>query len=134
MLLPITAFYGSLLAAFYLYLSVMVIVQRRSSQVGLGDGGDKHMLQVMRAHGNFVEYVPFALLLMCIAELNGTTGILLHVCGWWLIAARLMHAYGLRHHFGVSWQRFFGTLSTFIIFLILIVANLLPLYTESSRI
>jgi len=134
MLLPVTAFYGSLLAAIYVYLAILVIVQRRASQVGLGDGNDRHMLQVMRAHGNFAEYVPFALVLMCIAELNGTHEILLHVCGWWLIWARLIHAYGLRHHFGVSWQRFIGTLSTFIIFLILIVANLLPLFTQPSHI
>ena len=123
MQVPITAFYGSLLAAFYLYLAVMVIIQRRNSRVGLGDGGDKHMLQVMRAHGNFVEYVPFALILMMMAELNGIHSYLLHVCGWWLIVARLLHAYGLRHHFGVSWQRFVGTLSTFLMLLVLVLSN-----------
>ncbi|BDX05752.1 MAPEG family protein [Planctobacterium marinum] len=131
MQVPITAFYGSLLAAFYLYLAIMVIIQRRESRVGLGDGGDKHMLQVMRVHGNFVEYVPFALLLFMIAELNGANSYLLHVCGWWLIVARLLHAYGLRHHYGTSWQRFAGSLSTFLILLVLIVANLFPLYVPA---
>lgn len=131
MQIPITAFYASLLAALYIYLAIMVIAQRRNSRVGLGDGGDKHMLQAMRAHGNFVEYVPFALILMLIAEMNGANSYLLHACGWWLIVARLLHAYGVRHHFAASWQRFSGTLSTFLIYLILIIANLIPLYLAS---
>lgn len=130
MTVPITAFYASLLAVFLLYLAIMVIKQRRDTQVGLGDGGDRHLLQMMRAHGNFAEYVPFALLLMMLAELNGSHYLVLHCCGWLLIIARMLHAYGLRHHFGASWQRFAGALCTFMIIIALIVANLLPLYIQ----
>jgi len=128
MFVPVTAFYACLLAAFLLFLAFMVIAQRRESRISLGDGGERHMMQMMRAHGNFIEYVPFALVLMMLAELNGVNTLLLHICGWWLLAARMAHAYGLRHHYGTSWQRFVGALSTFLIYLVLIVANLVPLY------
>ena len=124
----ITAFYASLLAIFFLFLSVMVIKGRWKNKVSLGDGGDRHMMQDMRVHGNFIEYVPFALLLMMFAEINGVHQMLLHVCGWWLLIARGLHAYGIRHHFGTSWQRLWGVLSTFLIYLVLIVANLQRLF------
>lgn len=130
MAVPITAFYASLLAVLLIYLTIMVIKQRRQSKVGLGDGGKKHLLQEMRAHGNFTENVPFALLLMMMAELNGAHHILLHVCGWALIAARVLHAFGIRHHAGLSWQRFVGVVTTFFIYAALIVANLLPMYIK----
>ena len=124
----ITAFYASLLAIFYIFLSLMVIKGRQENKLSLGDGGDKHMMQAVRVHGNFIEYVPFALLLMMFAEINGVHQMLLHVCGWWLIIARGLHAHGLKYHYGVSWQRLWGTLSTFLIYLVLIVANLQRLF------
>lgn len=126
MSVPVTAFYSSLLAAFFLFLSIMVIKQRWGSKVSLGDGGDRHMMQMMRVHGNFIEYVPLALFLMLMAEMNGVNELVLHVCGWWLLIARGLHAYGIRHHYGTSWQRFCGVLSTFLIYIVLIVVNLLP--------
>ncbi len=124
----ITAFYAGLLAALYVYLSVMVINQRRKLKIGLGDGGDKGMMQAMRVHGNFVEYVPFALVLMLIAEINNTQHLWLHVAGTGLIIARLLHAHGVRNSAGVSWQRAVGVVSTFLIFIQLIVLNLLTVY------
>lgn len=129
MIVPITAFYACLLAAFYLFLAIMVIRQRFKSNVSLGHGEEKHMLQAMRAHGNFVEYVPFALLLMMMAEMNGAQHLVLHVCGWWLIAARFLHAHGVRFHFGPNWQRLVGMLSTFLILILLIGINMFQIYT-----
>ena len=124
----ITAFYACLLAVLFMLLSAMVISQRFKSKVSLGDGGERHMMQMMRVHGNFAEYVPFALILMLMAELNGANSLILHLCGWWLIIARGLHAYGVRHHYGVSWQRFTGVISTFAIYLVLITVNLLIIY------
>ena len=125
---PITAFYAGLLAFVYIYLSILVIRQRRSLKIGLGDGEDKHFLQLLRAHANFAAYVPMTLILMLLAELNKGSFDWIHVCGVAILFGRLMHAYGLRHHYGASWQRIWGMLLTFAAIVIGGVLNLLLFY------
>ena len=93
--MPITAIYAGLLAALLLILSFRVIAQRREAQVELGHGESHQLLRRIRVHGNFVEYVPFALILIGLSEsLKAPLG-LIHVLGLTLLAARLIHAYGL---------------------------------------
>ena len=125
---PITAFYGGLLAAIYVYLSFAVIFKRRKYLVGIGDGGEKDLSQAIRVHGNFAEYVPFALLLLLLAEINHANPLLLHGIGVALIISRLLHAIGLSHHVGASWQRMVGVIGTFSLYLVLIVINVLTVY------
>ncbi len=93
--MTITAFYASLLAALYLILSARVIGWRRSQRVELGDGEDSQLLRRMRVHANFAEYVPFALLLMALAENMTAPRPLVHLIGIMLVVGRLIHAYGL---------------------------------------
>lgn len=128
MTIPITTFYAALLGVVLVYLSLMVIKRRKELAVGIGDGGERHLQQDIRVHANFVEYVPFTLFLLLLAELNHMPVWFLHLTGVGLLLARLMHAYGLRHHHGYSWQRFYGTLLTFIILLALIIGNLVLFY------
>jgi len=59
------------------------------------DGGVDDLTQAIRAHGNFVENVPFVLLAMALCELNGSSDLLLHVIGGMLIIGRILHARGL---------------------------------------
>ncbi len=125
---PITAFYGGLLGAIYIYLSFAVIFKRREYKVGIGDGGEKHLSQAIRVHANFAEYIPFALVLMLMAEMNQANHLLMHIVGVALIIARILHAFGLNHHVGVSWQRGVGVITTFIVFAVLIVLNILTVY------
>lgn len=115
MVTPITAFYAGLLAAVMLYLAFLVSMMRKKTGIGLGAARDKALLQLSRAHANFTEYVPMALILMLIAELNGVRELWLHLAGSVLLFSRLIHAYGIRHHAGYSWQRFYGTLGTFMV-------------------
>lgn len=125
---PVVAFYAALLGILYLYLSIIVIKQRRSKLVGIGHGEDKHLHQMIRVHSNFAEYVPVALVLLFIVEVNGGNIWLLHICGALLLTGRLLHAYGLRHYVGKSWQRVQGMLMTFGSILALAIASLLTLY------
>ena len=48
-------------------LSMRMISNRVRARVNLLDGGDEALTRAMRVHGNFAEYVPFALLLMALA-------------------------------------------------------------------
>ena len=49
----------------------------------------------MRVHANFAEYVPFALLLLALAESLKVPPPLLHLVGLMLVVSRVVHAYGL---------------------------------------
>ncbi len=91
--LAITPVYAGFLAFVYLYLTYSVIRLRRQKQLSVGDGGDPSFLRKMRAHGNFAEYVPMALLLMAMAEFLGAGAALLHAIGGLLLAGRLAHGW-----------------------------------------
>jgi uncharacterized membrane protein YecN with MAPEG domain len=94
-MLAITAFYASLLAFLFIALSARVIAQRRAARVELGDGNDKDLMRRIRIHANFAEYVPFALLLMALAESLAPPRPLIHLAGLLLVAGRVMHAWGV---------------------------------------
>jgi len=125
---PITAFYAGLLGILFFYFSVLVVKGRLTKKIPLGDGGDHHFQQVIRAHGNFSEYTPIVLILLFVAEVNLTNPIFLHLAGTALLAGRFIHAFGLRRHSGSSWQRASGILLTFASLLALSVLNILVLY------
>jgi uncharacterized protein len=93
--MKITALYASLLAVVFIVLAVGVINERRSAKVAVGDGGNTALLRRMRVHANFAEYVPFALLLIALAESLGTSHLIVHALGVTLLAGRISHAYGL---------------------------------------
>jgi hypothetical protein len=67
----------------------------------------------MRVHANFAEYVPFALLLMALAENMAPPRPLVHLVGLILIAGRLMHAYGLSQTPQILRYRVWGMQLTF---------------------
>lgn len=128
MSLPITAFYASLLALCYLYLSFSVIGARRGARVSVGDGGNSDLARAVRVHGNFSEYVPITLILLACLESLAPQQWVLHAGACALLFGRLLHAYGLRHHEGVSWQRIAGMLLTFSSMLFLAGTNLFMIH------
>ena len=81
LLLPVTAFYASILALIYLYLTALVIRCRRQNLIGVGDGGNDVLQRLIRVHGNFVEYVPLSLILLAILEINSHSTMLIHILG-----------------------------------------------------
>ena len=113
-MLRITAFYAALLAVLFIYLSVRVIGWRREHRVEFGHGEDFQLLRRMRVHANFAEYVPFALLLMGLAESMAPPRIILHLVGITLVAGRLLHAYGLSQTPHILRYRVWGTTLTFL--------------------
>lgn len=95
MLLTATPIYAALSAFILIHLSLRVIRTRRSEKIALGDGGNAALLRASRAQANFAEYVPMALLLMGLAELQGAPVLAIHALGLVLLAGRLAHAYGV---------------------------------------
>ena len=109
---PITAMYAGALGILLLVLAYRVVSVRRTSDIGLGDGANETLLRAIRVHGNAVEYVPIALILMLILELNGASGVLLHGLGVTLLVARIAHAQGLTSSRGASPGRLGGVVLT----------------------
>ena len=112
-MIAITPVYAALCALFYVYLSFKVIGGRRSTSTSLGDGGHDELNRAIRVHGNFIEYVPIALILLLLGELQSAPAYTLHGIGLMIIAGRLSHAYGLPGGRKLSSFRVAGMLLTF---------------------
>ena len=96
MTLPvITAFYAGVLALILVGLAMRVIRIRRGKRIGIGDGNDDNLARRIRAHANFTEYVPIALVMMLLIELAGYPAWTLHALGLALIVGRGVHAWSL---------------------------------------
>jgi uncharacterized membrane protein YecN with MAPEG domain len=93
--LEITALYAALLGLLFILLSANVSRYRFSGHVSLGDGNNPKLAQAVRAHGNFAEYVPLALILIGLMEVAGAKPGILHAFGVALVVGRLLHAWGI---------------------------------------
>ena len=66
-----TAIYTGILGLLAALLTVNVIVNRVRAKVDIADGGVAALGQAIRAHGNFAEHTPLALLLIGFVEAFG---------------------------------------------------------------
>lgn len=89
----VTAAFVGLLALLHIPLTVMVGVHRARTGIQFHDGGDAALMRKMRAHGNFTENVPIALLALAACEATGAPRWVLLVGGGALVAGRLLHAF-----------------------------------------
>ncbi|WGF89139.1 MAPEG family protein [Marinivivus vitaminiproducens] len=114
-LLLVTPFYAGVLGILFVVLSAWVVKTRVGSGITFGDPGDRSpaLFRWVRTHGNFAEYVPFALLLMTYLELTRWSAFLLHVLGIVLVVGRLTHAVGLHRANDVNVFRQIGVALTF---------------------
>lgn len=96
MSLPITTLYALPLVVIFFPLWIAVSSIRSEMKCSIGDNGDKNLLLVIRRHGNFIEWVPFTLLLMVLAEAQGAGAMWLHAAGALLVIGRLAHPFGLK--------------------------------------
>ncbi|MCC7258146.1 MAG: MAPEG family protein [Gammaproteobacteria bacterium] len=122
--IAITAFYAGLLGLLLVALSYRVAQRRIRFKVGVGAGDHPELERAIRVHGNFIEYVPFTLLLLALYEAGGGPGWVLHGTGIALVAARLAHAVGLTTSAGRTPGRFAGTLVTWLVIALLSLANM----------
>ncbi len=123
-MLTLTGLYASILGIIILWLSLNVVKFRRGKRVEIGDGGDAIGIRHIRAQQNAVEYVPIALILFAVCEINGGNPIILHIIGVALVFARLIHPGGLTKGKGPTFGRFYGTLITWLAIIFLAGYNI----------
>jgi hypothetical protein len=124
MTLFITGLYAGILALMLVALGINVTVHRARLKVPMGDGGNPQMLRMIRMHANAVEYLPLAILLMLIYELNGGAHALLHIAGIVLIAGRVLQTWNMWSTPIAGFGRIAGQSSTWLTIAALALLNL----------
>ena len=91
----ITANYLAVLALIYAALALQVVRLRRSSGAPFDDGGNEGLRSAIRAHGNFMEYVPIIVLMVALLEMSGASALRVHLMMGTLVLSRLLHPLGM---------------------------------------
>jgi len=122
MLIPeISLLYCGILALMYVGLTSNVGRWRGKEKRSLGHDTDpgSPLFRAVRAHGNFMEYVPFLCLLMVLDEMTGRSVIGVHVIGGSLVIGRGLNAYGILSSGNFNRFRMVGALITILIMIAL---------------
>jgi len=113
----ITIVYAGILGILYVGLSLYVIAGRYRYKTSLGDGGVPDLEKRIRVHGNFAEYVPFALLLLFMTDYVSYSPIIIHVLGIMLVIGRVLHIPGILRGNGANFLRAGGVILTQLVIL-----------------
>ncbi|OLF81597.1 hypothetical protein AWH62_02705 [Maricaulis sp. W15] len=108
------ALYTGLNGLLLVGLAYNVVRHRQRSKIGLGSGTDAALERACRVHGNAVEYVPIALVILAGLALSSVSALVIHALGICLTLGRILHAWGLSSSAGTSMGRVVGTLFTWI--------------------
>ena len=90
-----------LLGLIYVALTLNIARLRGAKRVNLGDGGDPTLLKAIRAHGNFMEFVPLILFLIYLLSIYYGYRTVAGLSGL-LVIARVLHAAGMLGYLGVG--------------------------------
>ena len=126
----ITGIYAGICGLLLVVLYVRISQRRLTTKIGVGSGGDAELEQRVRAHGNLVESAPFALILLYLIEQTEIGSIYVHALGATFIAARVAHAQGMSTTTGRSAGRFYGSLGTVILLLVMSALLLLRIFNR----
>ena len=120
----------SIIAMWFLVLSARIIALRGVSFLkffSFNNYGDEALPKAVRAQGNLIEYAPIFLILLFIAENNGTHPHMLYTTATIFLIARLMHGIAFGFLKNSQFLRIGGTLLSFFCILLLSISNILGL-------
>ena len=117
MSLPITLLFASIFTLFALLLSARAGSYRGKAGVSIlyGEPQNHELVERVRVHQNFLEYVPMLLIMMALIEANGGSATFLYSIGALLFVSRLAHAVGLKQDNMAHKGRFIGAAGTALI-------------------
>ena len=96
MTLPVTSLLAGAFALLMVPLSLQVSLRRIKTGVGSSPGAqDETLRRRVRAHGNFIEYAPTALILVGLVEFTGGPRLLVAGLALAFILSRIGHALGM---------------------------------------
>ena len=118
MTLTISTLYAAILGLLFVPFTFYVGIYRVNNRILLQDGGDQELVRRIRAHGNFIETVPLAVILLILMEFNGASAAWLHGLGATLVVARVVHYVTIATNPGNTLPRAAGMFSTLIVYLL----------------
>lgn len=95
MLLQTTLSLAAAAAIIQVWLMMRIGKTRMAEKVLHGDGGNALLMQRMRAHLNFIENTPLALILIGLVEMTGKGGQWLAIGGAVFMLGRVLHVIGM---------------------------------------
>lgn len=110
----ITPLYAGLFGLLYVYLSRRLVILRNQHGGKMQERDHTEMTAAVRAHTNIVEYVPIALLMMLLVEIQDTSRWIVHALGLLLVLARILHLIGIHEPSGASPRRKVATKLTWL--------------------
>jgi len=117
-LMSISSIYIALCGILLVMLAALTVRQRFKWRVDFGDGGKEELSRYIRAHGNAVEYIPIALLLLVAVENSGVSLSIVHALGMTFVIARLTHALALIRTKSTSLPRALGIFFSWLVVLV----------------
>lgn len=114
-----TLIYAGIFGIMLVILSWRIMRIRSRLEVMIGDGGERELNVAVRIQGNFVEYVPMALLLLFFNEAAGWNPWIIHLFGVLLLGARLAHVHGMNQKNSAGAGRWYGARVTLFVIAVL---------------
>ncbi len=109
-----------------LYLSFLIIKQRKKHLVSVGSGGHDEIKYLMRAHGNALEYLPLFLIMLCVYDANDAPAWAVHLFGMMMMVGRVLHAIAFVKYQSMALKiRFWGMILTFLSLILVAIANII---------
>jgi uncharacterized membrane protein YecN with MAPEG domain len=93
--MEMTSLVAGIFALLIVPLSVQISLRRAKANVVFGDAGDETLRKRIRAHGNFIEYAPMAVLVLGMIEYRGGPRWLVWSLAAGFVFSRIVHAVGM---------------------------------------
>jgi uncharacterized protein len=95
------------------------LIEKLTQQTIKTKESDDGVLQrTIRAHGNFIEYVPLGLLFLVALEFMQASAAMLWLLGATLLVSRICHAWGVIETYGPSPKRAIGFFGTWFVYIL----------------
>lgn len=95
MTLPVTSLLAGIFSLLMVPLSLQVSMRRATLGVSAGDASDETLRRRVRAHGNFIEYAPMAVIAVGLIEFGGASRSLAVSLAVAFFLSRTLHAIGM---------------------------------------
>ena len=130
--LPITLTVAGAAALMNIWLGLRITLLRRGLRISIGDNGNPAIAARIRAHGNFIEYTPFFLILLAAAEFTAGSPTWLWILALVYMVGRLLHVFGMDRG-GANMLRAIGIISTWLCLLVLAGYAIFLSYQATQR-
>ena len=122
--LAATALYAAHNAIVLLVLTGATGRHRVRTRIMMGDGGDLHLVRLLRGHANAIEAMPMFFVMLATAALLGAPAFAVHAIGLPFTIGRALHALHFIQADAPAWQRGAGFGLSFLAFIVLTVGLL----------